>query len=213
MLKPSTRDDAAFGHAVPTVTRRSSPPCGEDARPRLPACAPSGRRQHADRGGRAGAGRNACNGPGARTARRLDQHRPGMRASLFVDPAVLRQLEPGLSHTRIEADIAHQLLRTGKRRTSPMAATSPTATVRLMPVMLNSLSTAELPKPACAIARSSTARSSRRRSSSRRCRMIAACSSSRQRLPLQPGATASSQQIHMRASGNEVSVRSHAPRS
>jgi hypothetical protein len=44
----------------------------------------------------------------------LDQHRTGMAASVFADPPVLRQPEPGLSHPGIETDVAHQLLRTGK---------------------------------------------------------------------------------------------------
>ena len=45
---------------------------------------------------------------------RLDQHGARMRTAALADAAMLRQTEAGLPHPRVQADIAHELLRDGE---------------------------------------------------------------------------------------------------
>ena len=97
--------------------------------------------------------------------------RPAWRAhvsALFADTAMLRETQAGLRHPRVETDVADELLGVGNRRTSPIAAIRPAATMRFTPVMVSSRLTAGSLMAACAMSRSSTSRSSPSRSSSRR---------------------------------------------
>ena len=73
-----------------------------------------------------------CDRPGD-----LHQHRPGVAAADLADPPVVSGTEPRLAHTRVETEVAHQsFCGLGKRAISPIAAISPTATVRLTPVIV-----------------------------------------------------------------------------
>jgi hypothetical protein len=46
----------------------------------------------------------------------LDQHRPRVRASAFADMPMLSRLQAGLIHTRVQPEIAHELLGRAKAR-------------------------------------------------------------------------------------------------
>ena len=110
--------------------------------------------------------------------RGLDEHRPGMTASGLADPAMVGGAETRLAHARVQAEVAHQLLRALEPGDVADAAISPAATVRLTPVIVISRRIAGSSIALLAISRSRTARSSLNRSSSRTWRSIATPSSS-----------------------------------
>ena len=60
--------------------------------------------------------KKACSGPGALAAAQAasTSMRAGMAAADLADPAVLGEPEPGLPDTRVEPEVAHQLLRAGE---------------------------------------------------------------------------------------------------
>jgi hypothetical protein len=68
-----------------------------------------------------------------RTEGSLDEQAPNVALAGMADVAGVGRAGAGLADDRVEPEIADELVRRGKRRTSPMMATRPTAVWRPMP--------------------------------------------------------------------------------